>query len=1076
MVGNLIIFGPDGRELEQAELGRRSSPASKAFLIPPGAARLVVRPANHSQVERIFEIHTGEYRPLGEQDRLRIQAERRLGEGEHAFRHKTPGFREAALADYEKSLEIWTQLGDRLRQGDALCHIGRFHYELGDIKPSAESYDRALQLFRAEKDRAGEASALYGKARAALDTGDFANGERWSREALAIRQSLGDLRGQPEILYVLWGIEYVRGQYAQCRTDVNAALSISQQSGDRLDEALALNGLGVLESQLGNGDAALAEYSRALQIDRDEDEPVQAAQALSNLATEYGKAGDNRQAVRALEQVLPIRKAVAARSSYANTVYNLAVSRKKLGEYDLALDELREALGIYRQTNGPRGEAHALDEIGKLYLDTGEPDQAETFLREAAAKWRAISDRQGEVLALNSLAQLAMRRGGVSKAGELLGEALEITRAAGLQREQEATLLALSSAALAAGDARPALEDAGAARELSAKIPDRAGEADAAFEQGRAWRKLGDDAKARDAFAAALALDRQFERKPNQVEDLEQIAGLERDRAKVDAAVDLLETTGPDAGRVESRMYFSAAHRDLFDLAIDIHMQAGDTAGAFALSERARARGLATLLREPAVNIREGADPALLERERDLEASMDGKQQRLAQILARPHAAAAETQARANLDRIVELYRNAAADIRKNSPRYAALVDPRALSAPEVQAELHDSGTALVEYWLGAEHSYGWLITKSAVAGFELPGREAIENIARRAYAAADARNVDRTESLAQRKQRISAADAEFTRSMTQLSAILLGPIERRSARLSAIRRLWVVSDGALEYLPFAALPVPGTRTPLVASCEIVRLPSATVLAEMRNDVSRRLPAPRSVAIFADPVFRADDERVRLAHIANRQAADPPRAAEDLNLSNLPRLYFSRKEADAIAALARGSAREDLDFDASRAEAEKPSLSDYRVIHFATHALVDSKNPELSGLVFSMIDRQGRPEDGFLRLHEIYDQKLNADLVVLSACRTALGTQIQSEGLIGLTRGFMYAGAPQVLASLWSIRDNATTWFMKKFYAALLDRHQAPEAALRSAQLAMMQDSRWNQPYYWAAFTVQGAR
>jgi CHAT domain-containing protein len=191
----------------------------------------------------------------------------------------------------------------------------------------------------------------------------------------------------------------------------------------------------------------------------------------------------------------------------------------------------------------------------------------------------------------------------------------------------------------------------------------------------------------------------------------------------------------------------------------------------------------------------------------------------------------------------------------------------------------------------------------------------------------------------------------------------------------------------------------------------------------------------------------------------------------------LPRLWFSRREADAVAALApRGAIREALDFDASRTEAQKPALADYRVIHFATHAFLNSRHPELSGLVLSTVDRAGHPQDGFLRLNEIYNLKLNADLVVLSGCQTALGQEVRSEGLVGLTRGFMYAGAPQVLASLWDVRDRATAEFMSRFYEPLLRRHLAPEAALRSAQLAMMKDPRWSQPYYWAAFTMQGAQ
>jgi CHAT domain-containing protein len=1070
MAGIVSILAADGSELAEADLGRRS-PSAKMMLIPPGASQLILRPAHHSTVERVFQVRTGAYHPLDERDRQRIEADRLLGQGERAFREKAPGFREAALAAYQKSLGIWTQLGDRSREADALCHIGNAQQELDDMKHAADTYQRALDLSNTENDRAGQAAALYGKAVVADETGDLPNAEKWATQALEIRQSLGNQRGQIENLIVLFEVRYVRGKRDEARTTAELALSLAQKTGDRLGEAEARDSLGVLESQLGNPTAAIAHYAASLAIARDENDPMYTATGLSNLAAGHAELGDYREAVQFFEQALPLRKVFSSPSSYANTLYNVAVVHTTLGDYEQALAGFREALSIFQQTHFARGEGFALLQIGRLYLTTGETDQAEDYLRQAAAKWRSASDRNDEVRAAESLAQLAIVRGDFPKSIQLATDALAMAQAAGLQIEEERTQILLARAELASGNARRSLEHANAARELSVKISDQAGAADAAYQQGAAWRKLGDAMMARDNLKAALAQHKQTERKLNQVQDLEELARLDRDRGEADEALVLLDTLGPAAGRVESRMQFSASHRELFDLAIDLHMQSGDPSGAFELSERARARGLATLLREPAVNVREGAAIALVTRERDLESSMDGKQERLTRMLAGPHDASKTAEARAELDRVVTQYRDVQAEIRKNSPRYAALIAPRTLSAAETQAELRDPETALVEYWLGSEHSYVWLVTKNAVQGFVLPAHDAIETVARRAYAALDARNVEREETLGARKQRVSDADHDFAQLAEALSKMLIGPIHG----LAGIRRLWVVSDGALEYLPFAALPAPDTQRPLVAMHEIVRLPSASVMAEMRSEASERRPAPLRVAVFADPVFRADDERV--ANVAVRQATDAPRAASDVDLFNLPRLYFSRQEADAIRTLAGGrQAREILDFDASRAEAEKPTLRDYRVVHFATHALLDSKNPELSGLVLSMIDRQGRPQDGFLRLHEIYNLKLKADLVVLSACRTALGAEVQSEGLIGLTRGFMYAGAPQVLASLWSIRDNATTWFMTQFYEALLERHQTPEAALRDAQLAMIKDPRWNQPYYWAAFTVQGAR
>lgn len=1069
MAGVVAMLAPDGTEISEAYLSRRS-PAAKALLIPPGAAQVVIRPANHSPVERVFEIRTGQSRMATEQDRLRVEADRLLGQGEHAIMHKTPGFREAALDDYEKSLDIWTRVSDRLREADALCHIGSLRFDMADMKNATQSYQRALDLSEAENDPESKAEALYGKALVAHDSGSLEDAGKWAQQALDIRRSLNDLHGQIEILVVLFEAQYVRGKRDEARATGNLELSLSQQTGDRIGEADAWNALGVLESQLGNSTAAVEDYQRSLAIAREEEDPVRTATGLSNLASGYAELGDYREAVRAFDEALPIRKMFASPSSYANTLYNVSVVRTTLGEYEKALDGFREALNIFEQSHFARGEGFASLQIGQLYLSTGEDDKAEEFLRQAVAKWRSISDRNDEVKAMETLGTLALDRREVSKASGVLNEALSIARTAGLQREEDRTLTLLARAELASGNAHAALDHATAARQLAAKLPDQVGEADAAYEQGAAWSKLGNPGNARDALETALAMHKQTQRKPKELLDLEELAKVDRDRARTDEALALLDSLGPSESRVESRMSFSAAHRDLFDLAIQLHMQAGDTAGAFELSERARARGLATLLREPAVNIREGVDPALLAKERDLESSMDRKQERLAQMLAGAHDAAREKTARAELDRVVSQYRDLEVQIRKSSPRYASLIAPRTLSVAETQAELPDAATGLIEFWLGEEHSYAWLVTTKSIEGFQLPARESIEALAKRAYAAVDARNDDREESSTARTQRIAEADREFEQTMVELSRILLGPIHG----LSSLHRLWVVSDGALEYLPIAALPVPGTHSPLVAAHQIVRLPSASVLAEIRSETSNRPPAPLSVAVFADPVFRADDERV--SKVADGHAFDQPRAAADVDLFNLPRLYFSRQEADAIHALSSGQkARELLDFDASRAEAEKLSLRDFRVVHFATHALIDSKNPELSGLVLSMIDRQGRPQDGFLRLHDLYNLKLNADLVVLSACRTALGQQVQSEGLIGLTRGFMYAGAPQVLASLWSIRDNATTWFMTKFYEALLDRHQTPEAALRTAQLAMLKDAHWNHPYYWAAFAVQGA-
>jgi CHAT domain-containing protein len=283
-------------------------------------------------------------------------------------------------------------------------------------------------------------------------------------------------------------------------------------------------------------------------------------------------------------------------------------------------------------------------------------------------------------------------------------------------------------------------------------------------------------------------------------------------------------------------------------------------------------------------------------------------------------------------------------------------------------------------------------------------------------------------------------------------------------------------------------------RPPLIVGHEVVSLPSASALAIQRAELAGRQPAPKMLAVIADPVFDRTDARFKTAasEVSDKAQAQPlpfndTRRIEHLadksdNQSGVttrrlivPRLPFTRQEATRLLALApKGSSFGAIDFQASRAMVLKGDLSQYRYVHFATHGLLDSERPGLSSLMLSMVDEKGQPQNGFLRANDIYNLKLPAELVVLSACQTGLGKEIKGEGLVGLTRGFMYAGAARVVVSLWSVNDKATAELMAKFYQKMLKENQRPAAALRAAQVEMWKQREWQSPYYWAAFTMQG--
>jgi CHAT domain-containing protein len=537
-------------------------------------------------------------------------------------------------------------------------------------------------------------------------------------------------------------------------------------------------------------------------------------------------------------------------------------------------------------------------------------------------------------------------------------------------------------------------------------------------------------------------------------------------------------------GAHDLRSAFFASVQEHFALTIDLLMEMdgreprkGYATAALETSERARARGLLDLLVEARAHIREGADPQLAAREGELERRLDASAAERHQLLGGEHTPEEAAALDKKIDELTGEYRAVQAQLRRKSPRYAALVQPQPLTGAEIQGQL-DPDTILLVYWLGspqAGRGWLWAVTRDGLTSHELPARAVVEAAARRfldVFVEGKGRPAD-------------------DKAAEDLGRMLLSPVGAGIAG----KRVVVVSDGALQYVPFAALPLPsatpgaraGLRRPLVLDHEVVYEASASSLAVLRRERADRRPAPRAVAVLADPVFEKDDARVAAAGrtaVASAAALPRPRAELQRALATarargagtgLPRLPFARREAEAIAAAASpGGVLKALDFQASRQTATSGELGRYRVVHFATHGLLDAAHPELSGLVLSLVDEEGRDQDGFLRLHDIYNLHLPAELVVLSACQTGLGREIRGEGLVGLTRGFMYAGASRVVASLWQVDDVATAELMRAFYQGLLRDGQRPAAALRAAQVEMWRKPAWRSPYYWAGFVLQG--
>jgi len=903
-------------------------------------------------------------------------------------------------------------------------------------------------------------------------------------EALRLYRVAGERRLELSTLNSLGDTYRMLGDYARVSNTFLEALSISRSINDLPLQITTLTNVGGVYADSGEPEKALEHLEEALKLSFAAGDLQAQAMVRSTLGAVYNRIGEPQRALGHFSQAMPIHQATGNNRGRSMTLTNLGVTYHALGEYEKALGVYEEVLSIVRSANYSHGIASALQNIGGTYIAMGEPRKALEVLNEALPLPQAAGHRP---LILGGLGAAFYGLGESHKALEMYHQALLINKELGLRR----------------------------------------GEASNLYQIGAVYASMGENSKALENLNQALALSQSIKMHRIEALALYQIARIEGDvgrlddaRAHVQAALSITESIRAKVANPDLRASYLASKRNFYELYIEILMQLdqrqpskGYDAEALESSERARARSLLEMLVEARVDIHQGIDPQLLERERNLMRRINAKAERHTQLLGNKSTEDQAAAARKEMDSLLTEFQEVQTQIRASSPGYAALTQPQPLTVKEIQQQVLDPDTLLLEYSLGEERSFLWVVSPTAITSFVLPKRAAVEAAARRVYDLLTAHNLrPQNEAPAQYQARVAKADAEYPQAATDLSRMLLAPV----ASQLGTKRLLVVSEGALQYVPFGALPMPATPgrgdaetgrrgeettqgfhrrvavsprpgvefVPLLLEHEIVTVPSASVLGVLRREMGGRQPAPKSVAVLADPVFRNDDPRINANHRARQSPTpgeklvatfDVERSAKDSGLDSFVRLRFSRQEAEAIAAFAPQQNRlTALDFVASHETAQSADLSQYRIVHFATHGLLNSQRPELSGIVLSLVDERGRAQDGFLRLHEIYNMKLGADLVVLSACQTALGKEVRGEGLMGLTRGFMYAGAPRVVASLWRVDDRATAELMKRFYERMLKEGLRPAAALRGAQVSMLKEKRWSAPHYWAAFTIQG--
>ena len=953
-----------------------------------------------------------------------------------------------------------------------------------------------------------EAELLFGSDKAE----DQRRARQLYEQALTFFRESGESRSAAESLRGIAFSSYRLGDHKRAEEALRQSLPLWREAGDRHSEVETLSNLGGMQASLGESQEALATVEQSLTLLRELKDAEGEAAALNTLATIHLSLGDVQRGLEHLDEGLAIarRPDFKDRGLEITILVNLAQARHAIGETQTALDYGGQALRLARETKTRRQEAAALRALSEFLSALGEYQTALEYGGQALKVVEETGDRRAAAIILNDIGLAHYWLGNHAQAVEFYQRSLPLAQEAGNRLGMATTLRNLGISYVTLGDQERGRAAFAQALPLFRAVGDRPGEAAMLITLGGVFAQQGDHQKASEQIQLGLQLSRQIKFTSQEAYALAYLAETERARGDLPAALshfaEALRLTEALRARVagpELRSSFLASVQGRYEAYIDALMEAharepgaGHAATALHVAEQARARGLLDLLNEAGAGARGAVDPGLTARERALRQQLNAQAARETRMLSGKHTAAQAAALSGEVAALAGELKEVETRIRQTDPRYASLTQPQPLTAPEIQ-QLLDPDTVLLEFALGERRSWLWAVTGSTIASFPLPPRREIDAAARQTYELLTARQPKTGMDAAQHRALVAQSDAQLEAATAALGRLLLGQIGPRLDQEWKGKRLIVVASGALAYLPFASLPLPGGESPsprlLISGHEIVNLPSASVLAVTRRETAGRRAAAKAIAVIADPVFDVGDPRVAAAArketpgkslAANVRSAgdatpaantDLARAAGSFGRAGFSRLPFSREEAAAIASLApRSSALQATDFKASRATAQSGVLSDYRLIHFATHGLLNSAHPELSGIVLSLVDERGQVQDGFLRLHEIYGLRLAAEVVVLSACQTALGKEVRGEGLVGLTRGFMYAGAPRVVASLWQVDDLATAELMKRLYHGMLKDGLRPAAALRAAQQELAREKRWSAPYFWAGFVLQG--
>jgi CHAT domain-containing protein len=910
---------------------------------------------------------------------------------------------------------------------------------------------------------------------------------------------------------------------------LNQSLEISRRNKNRDEQIKALSALSIMAFDEGSIKKSKSYFSEALRLAEKTNQPSARAEALFSAGEFYFYQKKLTEALGLFEQSLEQWQKAGDPEGEAKCLLEIGYALIEQNEFDQVFEKFERSLKKWRETNNRRGQALAYTALGLAYNMTDRKQEALKFYNRAVQIFPGKIDYFDKAVLFNGIGSIYEDYGQWDISLDYRKKAFEAYQKANHRFGQLATLPSLITLCFLIEDADAALQFSRAAETLStelnapyylAKVQKNLGDhylktnapqkSLIYFQQSLDFFKTNDFKReialvssglgqihasqnqnpvARKYFLNALELNRKVKDGFAEADTLFRLARLDFSENKKEAAlesaqkaVEITELLYSDIFNSKLKSTYLSNAFDRYELYINVLMKTHgqnpeDNYAVLALqtAEKSRARSMLENLSLSEADFIKDADAETVGREKEIRFLLNAKADDLTDLL-NQNAEKSETgKLGKEISELQSELEEIKAKLKENSPLYSAIKNPAPFDVGEFQKNVLDDDSLLLEFSFGKEESYLWLIGKNEFGSYVLPPRGQIESKIQILRELLASREKLKDESIEDYQTRVKKADEDYSKIAKELSRELFGQVAGKFGN----KRLIIVPDGKLGYFPVSALPLPDSEKdePILLSNEVVYEPSASTLSILAKNNKQINPASKSLLIFSDPVFSAEDSRLSPENKTDlnvqNETGEKFRFVESLN--SLVRLDASKTEADSIIEILGNTNADNFSgFSANRDRLLETNAADYKILHFATHGLIDESRPELSGIILSRFDENGQQLDEFFRLHDIYGMNLKSDLVVLSACNTGIGKQVRGEGLMSLNNAFLSVGAKSVMSSLWKVEDGATLELMKNFYEAMANERLSPSKALQKAQIKMQKSNRYNSPFYWAAFTVQG--